>query len=274
MAFNGRTDNFSTIQILNLIRLALRTGKLAFTGTYPVELFFSEGQLIYAAKRHETPDLLDTLVSAGKLIEAQIGQIREQIAQVEDLWLSQWLLETGYVTKADLIQSIRRQVLHIVYETILQADGEFTFEDGALPSLDVPVTAIDLRDVINQGSCLLQEWDELQTAVPHLDMTLRATDQLTPAAGRMLMSKTEWFVGTACQAHHTIRHIAQTLDLDDFQMRHIVHNLLKMGMVEIVEAKTVAKQDTLLMKPTPPSKFEAALQNIRSGLQRQLVHSW
>jgi hypothetical protein len=100
-----------------------------------------------------------------------------------------------------------------------------------------------------------------------------ATDQLTPAAGRLLMNKTEWLVATACNAQRTLRQIAQTLNLDDFQMRRIVRNLLKIEMVEIVAPKRADTPNTLSVKPTAPSNFEAALQNIRSGLQQQLVHS-
>ena len=275
MAFNGSTQNFSIIQVLNLIRLALKTGKLVLTGDYPVEIFFSEGQLIYATRNSATPDdLLQILIKAGKLAEVQVEQIQQEIAAVAELWLSQWLLETGYVTKADLAQSVQRQVLYTIYETILQAEGQFTFEEDVLPSLDVPVAAIDLREVIDQGDRLLQEWDELQSAVPDLDITLQATEKLTPVAGRTLMSKTEWLVATACNSQRTIRQIAQALNLDDFQIRGTIHNLLKIGMVEIVSDTTADKPLNLLAKPTHPSKFEAALQNIRSSLQQQAAHSW
>jgi hypothetical protein len=163
--------------------------------------------------------------------------------------------------------------LHIVYETILEAEGQFAFEDGTLPSLDVPVTAVNLREVIDQGDRLLNEWDELQTAVPDLDIYLQATELLTPAARHMLMGQTEWAVAIACNARRTIRQIAQTLNLDDFQIRRIAHNLLKIEMVKIV-TPTVADNSLTSAKPTPPSSFEAALQNIRSGLQQQVAQSW
>jgi hypothetical protein len=153
---------------------------------------------------------------------------------------------------------------------MLQADGHFMFEEGTLPSLAVPITAVDLRQVIDQGDRLLQEWDELQTAVPNLDIRLQATAELVPT-GRMPMSKTEWSVATACDAQHTIRQIAQILDLDDFQMRHIVHYLLKIGVVEIVSPAADDTSNAPLEKSAPPSGFEAAFQNLRSNLQQQLA---
>jgi hypothetical protein len=273
MAFNGDTQNFSTIQVLNLIRLALKTGKLIFTGTYTAELFFSEGQLIYATQNSNVPDnLLQILFKAGKLAQAQVEQIQEQIADVGDLWLSQWLLETGYVTKSDLAQSVHRQVLHTIYETILRADGDFIFEEEVLPSLDVPVTAVDLRQVIDQGDRLLQGWAEVETAMPDVDITLKATERLTSAAGRLL-TKTEWLVATACNGQRPMRQIIQALNLDDFQARHTIHHLLKIEMVEIV-SPPAEKPLNSSVKPAPPSKFEAALQNIRSGLQQQVAPSW
>jgi hypothetical protein len=273
MAFNGNTKDFSPIQVFNLIRLTLKTGKLIFSGSYSVELFFSEGQLIYATRLTDDQDLLQTLQQAGRLNEIQVELIRKQTTDLDVCWLSSWLLEAGYVTKIDLAESVHRQILHTVYQTILQAEGQFKFQEGLLPSLDVPITAVDLREVIDQGDRLLKEWDELKTAVPDLGIYMQATDQLTPAAGRLLMNKTEWLVATACNAQRTLRQIAQTLNLDDFQMRRIVRNLLKIEMVEIVAPKRADTPNTLSVKPTAPSNFEAALQNIRSGLQQQLVHS-
>jgi hypothetical protein len=274
MAFNGNTEDFSPIQILNLIRLTLKTGKLIFTGTYPVEIFISEGQLIYATRHTGERDLLQTVQAAGKLTETQVEKIRQQAAGVNGAWLGSWLLEAGYITKADLAQSIYRQVWHTVYETILQADGQFVFEDGALPALAVPITAIDLRQVIDQGERLLQDWDELNMAVPDLDITLQTTAQLTPTATRKLMSKTEWSVAIACNAQRTIRQIAQVLNLDDFKMRHIVYYLLKIGVVEIVSPPAGDKPDTPSEKSVQPSGFERAFQNIRSSLQQQAAPGW
>lgn len=272
MTFNGSMKDFSAIQILNLIRLALRTGKLTLTGTQPTELFFSEGALIYAQRPTETQDLLQVLSESGKLSEAQVQHIREQAAEVEAEWLSVWLLETGYITKADLAQSIYRQVLDTVYATILYADGDFAFEDGVLPSLTVPITAVDLREVIEEGERLVKEWDVVQTAVPSLHICLQPTEQLTPAAGRIFLSKMEWSLASACNAHRSVHQIARALNLDDFRARRMVHHLLKMNMVKVVSMSTSGIQSN--GEPTQPPKFEAAMQSLRSSLQQHLVPLW
>lgn len=271
MAFNGNTHDFSTIQILNLIRLALRTGKLAFTGVYSADLFFSEGELIYAQRSGHEQDLLEILLESGKLTDVQVAYIREQTADVEAEWLGVWLLESGYITKADLAQSIYRQVLDTVYATILYGDGEFVFEDGALPSLAVPITAVDLREVIEEGERLLKDWDVVETAVPSLDICLQPTEQLTPAAGRLLMSKLEWLFASACTAHRSVQQVAQTLNLDNFRTRRIVHNLLKLEMVTITSM--AAPSASIAKEVTPPPKFEAALHSLRVNLQQHLVSS-
>ena len=272
MAFNGSMQDFSVIQILNLIRLALRTGKLSFLGTYSSDLFFSEGELIFAQQNEGEQDLLQTLLESGKLSEIQVSHIREQAADVEAEWMSVWLLESGYVTKADLAQATYRQVLDTVYATILYADGEFSFESGTLPSLVVPITAIDLREIIEEGDRLVKEWEMVQTAVPSLNICLQPTEQLTPAAGRLLMSKLEWAFASTCTAHRSVQQIAQTLNLDNFRAKRIVHQLLKLDMVKIVAMATPTVQPT--QEATPPPKFESAIQSLRANLQRNLVPSW
>jgi hypothetical protein len=273
MALQGSTQDFSTIQVFNLVRLALRTGKLTFSGKIAVDLFFNDGQLIYARKQTEKPDLLQILVAAGKLAESESQYIREKAADVDDRWLSRWLLEAGYITKQDLGQSVHRQVLHTVYETILYADGDFSFDDGVLPSLDVPITAVELRPIIDEGDRLLKNWEAVQTAVPSLNIYLQPTAQLTPSAGRMLLTKSEWQVGSACNGHRTANEIAQTLNMDDFQMRRIVYNLLNGGMIQIVNNAPEPPSENSNTPGQPPI-FEAAIQTLRSNLQQQLSFSW
>ena len=272
MAFNGSMQDFSVIQILNLIRLALRTGKLSFSGTYSSDLFFSEGELIYAQRNDGKQDLLQTLMESGKLSEIQVAYIREQATDVEAEWMSVWLLEQGYVTKSDLAQATYRQVLDTVYATILYADGEFSFENGTLPSLVVPITAVDLREVIEEGDRLIKEWEIVQTAVPSLNICLQPTEQLTPVAGRLLMSKVEWAFASACTTHRSVQQIAQTLNLDNFRAKRIVHQLLKLGMVKVVAMTAPAVQQT--QAATPPPKFESTLQSLRANLQQNLIPSW
>lgn len=269
MAFSGSMQEFSTIQIFNLIRLALRTGRLTITGTHPVQLFFSEGALIYAQRDADRQDLLQILLNSGKLSEAQVQQIREQTADVEAEWLGVWLLESNYITKTDLAQSVYRQVLDTVYATILYADGEFAFEDNIVPSLTVPITAVDLREVIEEGERLIKEWDVVQTAVPTLQICLQQTEQLTPAAGRIYMTKMEWLLASACNAHHSVQQIAQSLNLDDFRARRIVHNLLRMNMVKVVSLTNQAAAEA-----TALPKFDTAIQNLRASLQQNFVPSW
>ncbi|MCB8945603.1 MAG: DUF4388 domain-containing protein [Ardenticatenaceae bacterium] len=272
MAFIGHTKDFSAIQILNLIRLALRTGKLTFSGTYPVILFFSEGQLIYAQTDANDRDLLDVLLESGKLNAAQIGRIRQEAADVEAAWLSVWLLEEAYITKAELAQAYYRQVLETVYATVLHADGEFVFEDGLLPSLSVPVTAVDLREVIDEGDHLKQQWGFVQLAVPTLEICLQPTNQLTPAAGRMLLTKLEWQFASNCHPRRSAQQIAQILNLDNYRARRIVHNLLKLEMVKVVSSPPPPPPDTTEL--LPPPKFEATLHSLRANLQQNLVPSW
>ena len=272
MAFNGSTQNFSVIQVLNLIRLTLRTGKLTFSGKLQADLYFSEGELIYAQRGEAEHDLLQTLFESGKLSEAQVSHIQEQTADLETEWLSIWLLEKGYVTKADLAQAIYRQVLNTAYASVLFAEGEFSFEDGCLPSLVVPITAVDLREVITEGDKLVKNWDMVQTAVPALNIWLQPTEQLTPVAGRLLMNKIEWLFASACNGHRSVPQIAQTLNLDDYRTRHIVYNLLKLDMVQAVSLSASARKTAA--KPAQPPKFEAAIQSLRANLQQHLVPSW
>jgi hypothetical protein len=55
------------------------------------------------------------------------------------------LIQAGYVTQSDIIQSVRQYVLDGVYKLFTWAEGQFRFDANILPSSDRITIPIDLR---------------------------------------------------------------------------------------------------------------------------------
>lgn len=234
MALKGNLRDFSTTQLLNLISLARKTGTLTIEGDDVAQMSFREGKLIYATMGANSNNLASILQRSGKL-SAEQGQFIQTRAQgTGDKQLGHLLIQAGYVTQSDIIQSVRQHVLEIVYKLFTWAEGLFRFDANRIPSSDHITVPIDLESVIMEGSRRLKEWERLQEELPNLDISLRFTDRPDARLRNINLTVEEWRVVAFINPRNSIRQIAEANNLSEFQIRRIVYGMLQAGLVQEV----------------------------------------
>jgi hypothetical protein len=239
MALKGNLRDFSTTQLLNLINLARKTGTLTIQSNGEVaRMSFREGKLIYAHKGEDDQNhLAAVLQSSGKLSEEQARIIQTRAQGKSDKQLGHLLIQAGYVTQSDIIQSVRQYVLDVVYRLFTWAEGLFRFDANQLPSSGQITIPIDLESVIMEGSRRLKEWEILQEELPDLDVSLRFTDRPDARLRNINLTVEEWRVVSFVNPRNTIRQIARANNLSDFEIRRIVYGMLQAGLVEVVQPR-------------------------------------
>ncbi|RME32208.1 MAG: DUF4388 domain-containing protein [Thermoflexia bacterium] len=247
MALKGNLQDFSATQLLHLINLARKTGTLVVEAP-PQErarLCFKEGKLIYASMDGQDDRLVGILQRAGKLSEELARTIRARSDIKDDRELGLLLINAGYVTQKDVLDSVRNHVLEVVYKLFTWPEGVFRFEPNVLPVEGRVTVSIDLENVIMEGARRLKEWERLQEEIPNLDMALRFTDRPDARLRSIQLTVDEWRVVSFINPRNTIRQIAQYNNMSDFQIRRIVYGLLQAGLVELVPPEGVE------VKPAP-----------------------
>ncbi|MBI4769826.1 MAG: DUF4388 domain-containing protein [Chloroflexi bacterium] len=235
MALKGNLRDFSTTQLLNLINLARKTGTLTIEGpTEAAQMSFKEGKLIYARLGGEDGTLADILHRAGKLSEEQARALRRRAETAGDKELGLLLINAGYVSQSDIIQSIRQHVVEIVYRLFTWVEGVFRFEASVLPPEDKITVPVELENIILEGARRLREWEHLQDEIPSLDMALKFTDRPNASVRDVNLSVEEWRVVSFINPKNTIRQIARANKLSDLETRKIVYGLLQAGLVELI----------------------------------------
>ncbi|MCA9872280.1 MAG: DUF4388 domain-containing protein [Anaerolineales bacterium] len=270
MALKGNLRDFSTTQLLNLINLARKTGTLTIQSAEVAHVSFREGKLIYAHMGNENSDLASVLRSAGKLTEEQARIIQAKAKGTSDKQLGHLLIQAGYVTQSDIIQSVRQYVLDIVYKLFTWADGLFRFDAKELPPPDRITIPIDLESVIMEGSRRLKEWEILQEELPDLDISLRFTDQPDARLRNINLTVEEWRVVSFINPRNTIRQIARANNLSDFEIRRIVYGMLQAGLVEFASAPKPA-QPTIQKEAAPTRRAQAAADQQSPAEKRSVV---
>jgi hypothetical protein len=220
---------------------------------------FREGKLIYAQMGNNSNNLAQVLQNAGKLSEEQARIIQTRAKGTSNKQLGHLLIQAGYVTNSDIIQSVRQYILDVVYKLFTWGDGLFRFEANELPAPENITIPIDLESVIMEGSRRLKEWEILQEELPDLDVALRFTDRPDARLRNVNLTVEEWRVVSFINPRNSIRQIARANNLSDFEVRRIVYGMLQAGLVEFVDQP----------KPTPRKEEKPASDAVREARAEQ-----
>ena len=244
MSLKGNLRDFSTTQLLNLVNLARKTGLLTVQSQAGIaRLYFREGKLIHANIGSEDGHLANMLLKAGKLSADQARTIRTRAEVTSDKQLGLLLMNAGYVTQEDIVQSVKNYMLDIVYTLFGWNEGQFQFEQNVMPSDDRIAVPINLENAIMEGSRRIEESERLQDELPDLNsVALRFTDNPDARLRNVNLSVEEWRVISFINPRNTVKQIAQSNNMDDFQIRKIVYGMLQAGLVELTRPEGMVVQ--------------------------------
>ncbi|RME72421.1 MAG: DUF4388 domain-containing protein [Chloroflexi bacterium] len=234
MALKGNLRDFNTSQLLNLINLAHKTGKLTIDGhdSQGVVLYFKDGRLIRASQGSDSKKLTDILVQAGKLSPDQAHAVNSRVPSNTDRAIGRYLLEHRLISRDDIIQGVKDYMLNIVYDLFTWKEGNFVFEQDVLPDGDKLVIPLNLDNVILEGSRRIQESEKLYEELPDLgSIALKITDK---PLKDVKLTQDDWRVISHIHPRNTVKQIAQNTNMDEFQIRKIVYGMLQAGLVELV----------------------------------------
>ncbi len=256
MALKGNLADFSTTQILHLINLAKKTGTLrlyepvvtkemitdgagrkhpkVIAGKERATVIFEQGRLVLAAMDDHDGHLASVLHKAGKLNAEQARIIRERGSKYSDKALALMLINANYVTKADIVRSIRQHTLDIVYDVMTWRREPFVFEENVTPPPGRITVPIDLKNVIIEGTRRAREIKPLEEELPNLDLALKFPGSPGDKFRGVRLSVEEWRVVGFVNPKNSIRQIAKACNMTDTEIRRVVYGLLQAGLVELV----------------------------------------
>jgi hypothetical protein len=232
MALKGNLRDFSTTQLLNLVNLARKTGMLTVDGPVNAVLHFKDGRLIRASTNASEGHLVAMLLKTGKLTQDQAQSVNSDPASAPDRVIGKYLMESRLVSRDDIIQGVKDFMLGIVYDLFSWTEGEFYFEQDALPTNDRITLPLNLDNVILEGSRRIQEYDRLRDELPDLTtIALKITDK---PLRDVKLNQDDWRVISHIHPRNSVKQIAQNNNMDEVQIRKIVYGMLQAGLVELI----------------------------------------
>lgn len=267
MALQGNLRDFSVTQLLNLVNLANKSGALLIQGPNEgARLIFREGKLAYAElasdKDGTQGGLPAVLHRVEKINDTQLNTLRLRAAGMSDKELGLLLINAGYVTQQDILESLQTYFVDIVQHLFTWIEGSFKFESSQdVPEDKIPVR-IALENLIMEGSRQTHEWEQLHVEIPNLDMALTFTDRSDVNLKKVNLNVEEWRVISFINPKNSIRQIAKASMMNDLEIRRIVYGLMQAGLVKLVRPEGA---------PTQLEGLRSAFPGVKPNEQKSLV---
>jgi hypothetical protein len=167
-------------------------------------------------------------------------------------------LEDGLLVGADHSEhqpaatagDVRGRIEEVCFEMLEAERGGFEFHPGK-PST-MPVTDRHRAEtVLAQARKRLDEWHELQEAIPSLDLQPRLVLDLD--AAEVTIDKERWRMLTAIDGRRNLRAIGRVLNLSDFDVCRVTKSLLADHVVELegLASLPASARDAMPVVPAP-----------------------
>lgn len=236
MALKGTLDEFSIVQLLDTIDIERKTGTLTVDEDGErIALSFQEGKLVYAGRDGTGSQLAAALREGGLIAEEQARIIESRAGTRSDEEICSLLVNAGYVSQSDVMESMRSLILSNVCPLFAWSRGSFEFSPGLLADEGAITVPIDVERVIARGTRWLQEWQRLRGVLPDLNVALEFADRPPGNLRDYDLSRDEWQLISFVNPRNTIQEIAQHNQFSPFRIREVVDGLLQAGLVQIVQ---------------------------------------
>ena len=234
MAFTGDIRDFPLTEVVQLLAMGRKTGKLTIEcGGDGVCFYFKNGLAVFAHPLYRKDKLGDVLVKSGivKLehIDAALYQQRKQREKDGRLRIGTILVEMDFLTREDLTFFIENEIKNGIYEVLSENKGKYEFtNDYDLSERDI-IGSLNVESTILEGIRLIDEWGHIKETLGDFDSVYVISVDPEYDFGRFSMS--EWKVVTLVNGIRSINDIATVTKLDRLEVCKTLSELLKAGII-------------------------------------------
>ncbi|MBF0290775.1 MAG: DUF4388 domain-containing protein [Nitrospinae bacterium] len=169
MALQGSLDDFNILNILQMIKLEGKTGRLTLTeGEELVKVTFDNGSIIFAEiSPVKEESRLKATLTHNKILDAQSWN--EVKKEHDDSLKPLWELLSKKIPAQTLVELMRRHILDNVYYALRWKRGNYEFTPmKGIKYNDKVMTPMDVDAVLMEGCRIADEWPRITSSIPPL----------------------------------------------------------------------------------------------------------
>lgn len=274
MSFTGNLKTVAFPDLLQLISTGQKTGTVVISrGKVRKEIYFQEGDIVGAYSTDSEDTLLgDHLVKAGRISTADLKRAN-YMHRSSGKKIGHTLIELNLITREELAHYLQLRAEEIVYNLFSWKEGDFVFQEGQLPDRSKRKVQINTMSVVMEGTRRIDEWTQIQKALPDDDQVLRVSTSPTASTDEVSMSLNEFKIVTLIDGRRTLREILESSPIGDFATSSALYKLMSARLVEAVGTRNEILTDPgddeslfwLLLRV-----YRAAFERISKTLQKKM----
>jgi hypothetical protein len=235
MAIEGPLQDIGIHDVFQLLDLARKSGCLrVYSAARGSEghVYFQSGAVVHATMRDNPHALGVLLLKAGKLTEVQLREAIGAQRRGDKRKLGEILVAQGAVTRRDVDRSMRLQVERVVFELFSWKEGNFSFSDGGADAVNADATIrVSTESLLMEGARRIDEWSRMADRLPDALVVPRLAELGEGPEPAIDLRPGEWEVLTMIDGDRSVREIASSLGVSEFDVAKTVYGMISTGLI-------------------------------------------
>ena len=163
MAINGSLDEASLADVLQLLSLSRKTGRLSVSDQANLgHIFLENGRIIHAFLANRRQRLGDILFKSGHITQDQLNEAIQNQEESPDKKVGEILIENCAITESALQHYMQVQIEEAIYFLFTWRRGDFAFERDVKPDPHDFLVSINPESLLLEGARRVDEWGVIE----------------------------------------------------------------------------------------------------------------
>ncbi len=238
MGLSGNLKTVSFSDILQLLATGKKSGLLEVrTAKRQKEVYFRDGNIIYASSVNSSEDLLgNMLLKRGKISKSDLERA-VVLHKKTGRQLGSTLVDMNIFSKDEIAECLTLQIEEIVYNLFSWPEGDFIFYDAKAPQNANFLVELSTMSVIMEGTRRIDEWLEIQKVLPSDDAMLALSSSPQINSENISLSVDEFKLLSKINGERTMPELVDVSPMGEFVTYRAIYKLILSQLVVVVGKK-------------------------------------
>jgi len=194
MSFNGTIDEFSLLDIFQLISLTKKTGQLTVTSeAREGKISFYKGKVCFAITPQNRVPLGLRLINAGLVTKQELEEaLHAQQGQEAERKVGEILISQGLITQEKLEEFVQEQIQDALFEILDWKNGHYCFDSTVdLDQEDIGIN-FTVKNVIEEAEKRKEEWKKIKQIIPSTQLVVKISESPCKRQEEIVLKPEEW----------------------------------------------------------------------------------
>jgi len=230
MLMAGAIGEVTVTDLLSFCNMFRKNGSLLFhLKGGSKELFFSEGEIVFASSTFPHESLPEVLYDLGKINQATLKKIKEVGSTAAPV--GKILVEKEIITAKDLWLAIRQQVEAIIYSIFTFKEGDFCMRNKTIEKDKIVRLSLNTQNLIMEGLRRVDERALYLREIPSVE----AVPILGNQRGQTLDEDEQSLIEIIRDKQCNVKELIRRAGFGEFDGLRILHGLIRKKVVSLEE---------------------------------------